>query len=241
MLGAVATWKVDVWRKLRNAKKSAYMRYLSSVDGKNFMVTNLIAEIANSYYELLALDNELDIVIQNIEIQSKALRIVKLQKEATRVTELAVKRFEAQLLSTSSLRYGIEQEIVVAENRINFLLGRYPQPILRNSGEFERVTLDTIQSGIPAQLLQNRPDIRQAELKLAAAKLDVKVAKARFYPVTWYFGGGWFLRLLILYFCLGHQNLFSMRPEWNRSTLGEQDGVEGNLYQCQCHPNTGRI
>ncbi len=182
MIGAVATWEIDVWRKLRNAKKSAYMRYLSSVDGKNFMVTNLIAEIANSYYELLALDNELDIVMKNIDIQSNALKIVKLQKDASRVTELAVKRFEAQLLKTSSLQYGIQQEIVEAENRINFLLGRYPQTVVRDSGEFNRVKLDVIEAGIPSQLLENRPDIRQAESNLAAAKLDVKVAKARFYP-----------------------------------------------------------
>ena len=184
MVGAYATWELDVWRKLRNAKKSAYTHYLSTVDGKNFMVTNLIAEIANSYYELLALDNQLRIVQQNIDIQSNALEIVKLQKEATRVTELAVRRFEAQVLDTRSLQYGIQQQIIETENRINFLVGRYPQPVLRDSEVFIGLMPDSIQSGIPAQLLENRPDVRQAELELEAAKLDVKVAKARFYPVV---------------------------------------------------------
>jgi len=184
MVGAYATWELDVWRKLRNAKKSAYTHYLSTVDGKNFMVTNLIAEIANSYYELLALDNQLRIVQQNIDIQSNALEIVKLQKEATRVTELAVRRFEAQVLDTRSLQYGIQQQIIETENRINFLVGRYPQPVSRDSEVFIGLMPDSIQSGIPAQLLENRPDVRQAELELEAAKLDVKVAKARFYPVV---------------------------------------------------------
>ncbi|UZR96624.1 TolC family protein [Chondrinema litorale] len=182
MIGAYATWEVDIWHKLRNAKKAAYTRYLSTVDGRNFMVTNLIAEIANSYYELLALDNQLRIVEQNIEIQNNAFKIVKLQKEAAKVTELAVRRFEAQVLSTRSLQFTIRQQIVETENRINFLLGRFPQPIERNSDSFISLVPDSIQSGLPAQLLANRPDIRQAELELEAAKIDVQVAKARFYP-----------------------------------------------------------
>ena len=182
MIGAFATWEVDIWRKLRNAKKSAYMDYLSSIEGKNFMVTNLIAEIANSYYELLALDNQLDIVKQNIEIQTNALKIVKLQKQSARVTELAVRRFEAQVFDTRSLQFEIQQKIIEAENKINFLVGRYPKPIPRDSDAFVRLSPNNIQVGIPAQLLDNRPDIKQAELELEAAKLDIKVAKANFYP-----------------------------------------------------------
>lgn len=177
-----ASWEIDIWKKLRNAKKAAVSRYLATVEGRNFLLTNLIAEVANSYYELLALDNQLAIVKQNIDIQNNALRIVKLQKEATRVTELAVRRFEAQVLNTQSLQYGIRQKITETENRINFLLGRYPQPIARSTQEMETLVPTVIQPGMPAQLMANRPDIRQAEQELAAARLDVKVAKARFYP-----------------------------------------------------------
>lgn len=182
MVGAFATWEADIWHKLRNAKKSANLRYLASIDGRNFMITNLISEVANSYYELLALDTQLNIIIQNIEIQNNALKIVKLQKEATRVTELAVKRFEAQVLNTRSRQFGIKQEIIETENRINYLLGRYPQPILRSSGNFEMMSPAPFVVGLPAQLLENRPDVRQAELNLTAAKIDVEVAKASFYP-----------------------------------------------------------
>ncbi len=182
LLAAYATWEVDIWHKLRNAKKAAVTRYLSSVEGRNFMVTNLIAEIADSYYELLALDNQLDIVKKNIDIQTNALKIVRIQKEATRVTELAVRRFEAQVLSTKSLQYGIQQKITETENRINFLLGRYPQHIQRDFHSFDNLPLADIKAGLPSQLLANRPDIRRSELDLAASKLDVKVAKAQFYP-----------------------------------------------------------
>lgn len=188
-LGAFASWEVDIWHKLRNARKSAATRYLASVEGKNFLVTNLIAEVANSYYELLALDNQLLIIRQNIEIQENALRIVKQEKENARVTELAVKRFEAQVLNTTSLQYRTQQRITETENRINFLLGRYPRPITRDDQAFNGLLPQTIQAGVPAQLLSNRPDIRQAEQRLIAAKLDVQIARANFYPTLSIDGG----------------------------------------------------
>lgn len=182
LLSANVSWQVDIWKKLRNAKKSAMLKYLATTEGKNFMVTNLIAEMAYSYYELLALDNQLEIVKQNIGIQSNALEIVKLEKQSARVTELAVRKFEAEVFHTKSLQYDIQQKIIETENRINFLAGRFPQPVQRSSKNFTELVPDTVQGGIPSQLLQNRPDIRQAELELQASKLDVKVARANFYP-----------------------------------------------------------
>jgi outer membrane protein, multidrug efflux system len=182
IIGAVFTWELDIWKKLRNGKKAAVARYLGSVEGKNFMVTNLIAEIANSYYELLALDNQLDNVRKNIAIQQNALSIIKQQKDAARVTQLAVNRFEAQFLNTQNLQFEIQQKIVETENRINFLTGRFPAPIQRDINLFNSTVFDSISAGIPVQLLQNRPDIRQAEQELIATKLDIKVAKASFFP-----------------------------------------------------------
>jgi NodT family efflux transporter outer membrane factor (OMF) lipoprotein len=181
-LGAFATWEVDIWHKLRTARKAAATRYLASMEGRNFMVTNLISELATSYYELLALDNQLAIVQQNIGIQSNALELVRLQKESARVTELAVKRFEAQVQHSRSLQFRLQQQIVETENRINYLAGRYPQPVARNAQAFNDLLPQAIQAGLPAQMLSNRPDVRQAEQNLAAAKLDVQVARANFYP-----------------------------------------------------------
>lgn len=180
--GLGVSWEVDIWKKLRNAKNSAMAKYLSSVEGKNFMVTHLISEIATNYYELIALDNQLEILKENIKIYQNSLEIVKLQKQAAKVTELAVRRFEAEMLKTQSRQYYIMQQITETENRINFLLGRFPQPVTRSSTSFSNLKPDTIYEGIPSQLLQNRPDIKQAELDLVASKLDVKAAKANFYP-----------------------------------------------------------
>ncbi len=182
MLGVAFTWELDIWKKLRNGKNAAVARYLASMEGKNFMVTNLISEIANSYYELIALDNQLDIIKRNIEIQESALNIVKQQKDAARVTQLAVNRFAAQLLNTRNLQFEIQQQIVETENKINFLTGRFPKPVVRNDASFGTTVFDSIAAGIPSQLLENRPDIRQAEQELIASKLDIKVAKASFFP-----------------------------------------------------------
>jgi multidrug efflux system outer membrane protein len=180
--GLHASWEIDIWKKLRNAKKAAVLRYLATREGRNFMVTNLIAEIANSYYELMALDNLLNIIEQNIEIQTNGFKVVKQQKDAAKTTQLAVNRFEAQLLNTKNLQYEIRQRIVETENRIHLLTGGFPKAIPRSSTAFNDIALDSIQAGVPSQLLTNRPDIRQAELELSAAKLDVNVARANFYP-----------------------------------------------------------
>jgi NodT family efflux transporter outer membrane factor (OMF) lipoprotein len=181
-LSAVAHWEVDIWKKLRNSKKAAVQRYLATTEGKNFVVTNLISEIANSYYELLAYDNQLDIVRKNIGLQTNALEIVKVQKDAARTTELAVQKFQAEVLVSKSMEFDIMQNIKEVENKINFLLGRFPQQIPRDKTTFATYFPQYAQIGIPSQLLANRPDIKQAELELSAAKLDVKVARAEFYP-----------------------------------------------------------
>jgi outer membrane protein, multidrug efflux system len=177
-----ASWEVDIWKKLRNAKKAAVYRYLSSNEGKNFLITQLIAEIADSYYEVMALDNQLEILRSNIDIQQNALSIVQLEKQAARVTELAVRKFEAEVLKNQSRQYDILQQIKVTENRINFLVGRFPQDVTRSSNGFSDMVIDSVSAGIPTQLLRLRPDIRQAEQDLIAAKLDVNVARAEFYP-----------------------------------------------------------
>ncbi len=180
--GLFSSWELDVWKKLRNATKVAAMEYMASIEGKNFLITNLVAEIANSYYELAALDNQLLNLEKNIQIQRNALEVTSQLQKYGRATSLAVKRFEAEVKKNESKQYVIKQQIVEVENRINFLLGRVPQPIQRASAGFMDTKLKMMQAGIPSQLLQNRPDIRKAELELAAADLNISVAKANFYP-----------------------------------------------------------
>jgi len=158
------------------------MEYMASQEGRNLLVTNLVAEIANSYYELIALDSQLSNLEQNIEIQKNALEIVKLLKESARTTSLAVKRFEAEVQKNQSEIYSLKQEIVETENKINFLVGRLPQPVKRSTTNFIEMQPKMVNAGLPSQILENRPDVRKAQLELDAAKLNIKVAKANFYP-----------------------------------------------------------
>ncbi len=181
-VGLQTTWEADIWGKLRNRKKAAQARFLVSQEGKHLVMTNLIAEVAVSYYQLLALDIELDIIGQNIAVQENALVIVQVQKEAAVANALAVQQFEAQLLNTRTLQRGILQQIIEAENRLNFLLGRFPQPLRRNKSAFLRGSQVGAQIGSPIELLQNRPDIRQAEFNLVATKADLRAVRTAFYP-----------------------------------------------------------
>jgi len=181
-LGFSFSWEIDIWSKLRNATKAAVLRYLSSKEGRNFAVTLLVGEIADSYYDLMALDAQLDVVKENIELQGHGLLAIRLQKEAAKVTELAVKRFEAEVLKNQGRQYVILQQIVEAETRLNFLVGRFPRHVDRSAQRYADLVPSVVHAGLPSQLLENRPDVKQAELELAAAELDVKVAKASFYP-----------------------------------------------------------
>lgn len=181
-VGLQATWEIDAWGKLKNRKKAAAARFLSSVEGRNVVLTNLVAEIATTWYELLGLDQNLKIIDETIVLQENAFAIVKVQKEAAAANDLAVKQFEAQLLNLRGARLQTLQQIAEAESKINLLSGRYPQPILRDTSFFSNTVPFSLKPGIPTALLQNRPDIKQAELELIASKADVMAAKAAFYP-----------------------------------------------------------
>ena len=119
---------------------------------------------------------------RTIELQEQSLKIATAKKDAGRDTALPVQRFQAEVRKNQSETQIVKQEIVETENKINLLINRYPQPVERTSQGFFDLNIHALSAGIPAQLLQNRADIRQAERELAAAGLDVKVARARFYP-----------------------------------------------------------
>lgn len=181
-LGFQSSWETDIWGKLKNTHKSAVAQFLSSVEGKNWTVTNMVSEVASGYYELLALDNELDIIKESIQLQDSALHVVNIQRQVGVVNELAVKQFEAQVLNSKKMEIDVRQKISEAENRLNFILGRYPQPIVRNKSAFSHIVPPQVKVGIPSNLLANRPDVKQAEYDLLSSKANVKIAKAAFYP-----------------------------------------------------------
>ncbi len=182
LMAAEVSWQVDIWHKLRNARDAAALRYLATAEGRNYVVTRLVAEVSENYYTLMALDNRLETLEQTIALQQESLRIAKAKKEAGRDTELAVQRFQAEVNKNQSETLIVKQEIIEVENKINFLLGRFPQPVERSSKGFLDLKLQALSAGLPSQMLRNRPDIRQAEHEMSAAGLEVEVARAEFYP-----------------------------------------------------------
>jgi outer membrane protein TolC len=179
-------WQLDIWRQLRNARDAAMLRYFSTAEGRNYFVTGLVAEVADNYYGLMALDKRLENIDNIIALQEQSLKTAQLLKAGARGTELGVQRFQAELNKNQSERMIVIQDMIQVENRINFLVGRYPQPVARKTGksieEYIDLNLHPLSIGVPSQLLLYRPDIRQSERELVATGIDVKVARADFFP-----------------------------------------------------------
>lgn len=189
LVAANLSWQLDIWNKLHNAQYAACLRYLGTRDGWNYVVTRMVSEVAENYYELLALDNQMATLDATIQLQEKSLETSKAMMEQARGNQLAVQRFQAEVRKNQSQKLIIQQQIVEAENRINFLLGRYPQPVQRSTVNYIDLNLQALNVGVPSDLLRNRSDVRQAERELRAAGLDIKVARANFYPALTLTGG----------------------------------------------------
>lgn len=177
-----SSWEIDLWGKLRSTKKAAKARLLASQSGKQLIQTTIISEVSQAYYELLAFDSELEIMEKNIRLQKAALDIVRVQKQAGKATDLAVLQFEAQLFSSQAQKNSIQQLIIASENYLNRLLNRLPQPVARNKSPQNQLLPDILSAGVPFQLLQNRPDVKEASLLLEAAGFDLKAAGKAFLP-----------------------------------------------------------
>ncbi|RYY29655.1 MAG: TolC family protein [Sphingobacteriaceae bacterium] len=181
-LGFRSSWEIDLWGKLRSRKQAAYNRFLASQSGYKMVITSLTSQIATAYYQLLALDNEQKIIDKNIILQTNALEIVKIQKLGGRATELAVQQFVAQLKRTQGLAYQVSQQITETENQLNFLTGKFGQPVTRDTSISTLKLPQLLAAGLPSQLLLNRPDIREAEFELAAFNADIRAVRATYFP-----------------------------------------------------------
>jgi len=181
-LGFRSSWELDIWSKLRSNKKANTARLFASQEVKNAVTTEIVTQIALLYYQLLALDMASEVIQKNIELQDKALKVMIIQKEAGKATELAVQQSSALLLRTKSLEFILKAQIIQLENQINFLLGRFPQEVKRAKDFQTRNLLVYGNLGVPSRMLRERPDIRQAEWELQAAQADLRVSQASFLP-----------------------------------------------------------
>ncbi|HIB37051.1 efflux transporter outer membrane subunit [Mesonia sp.] len=180
-ISADLSWEADIWGKIRSQKRAYEASYLQSVAAHQAVKTTLISNIASTYYQLLSLDEQREVTERTIENREKSLETNKALKEAGNITEVGVKQTEAQLYTAQALLVDINNQIRLLENTMSILLGKEPQDV--NRSVLADQTIETeLKTGVPAQLLRNRPDVIQAEYGLVNAFEMTNVARANFYP-----------------------------------------------------------
>jgi multidrug efflux system outer membrane protein len=188
------SWEADIWGKLSSAKRSALNAYLQTDAAKRAIQTQLIADIANTYYRLLALDQQLEITQLTLRKRIQSVETLKALKQGAVVTGAAVVQSEANRYDAEVSIPDLKLNIRQTENALSLLLGKAPGAIYRNK-LVDQQPFDDIKAGLPAQLLQNRPDVQAAEFALRSAFEDVKVARTFFYPALTITASGGFSNL----------------------------------------------
>lgn len=181
-LGVGMSWEIDVWGKIRRQREAAQATLLQSYEGQRAVQTGLVAAIASSYFNLLMLDNQLAIAKRNVELSDTIVQMIRLQKTAGEVTELAVQQAISQKQTAALLVPQLEQGIGIQENAIRILTGELPAPISRTSQLHDFKVADSLPTGIPAAMVSRRPDVRAAEMGLVAANARVGAAQGNMYP-----------------------------------------------------------
>ena len=176
-----ASWSIDLFGNLLNAKRNAQMQLLAMKDYQLVVQTGLVSNIANLYYTLMMLDKQLEIVNSMADLTKETLRIMRLQKDMGRVNETGVQSAEANYYSVLAQASDIKRQIREMENSMSLLLGQPAQTITR--GTLDSQSLPTeFSTGVALQMLSNRPDVHYAEMNLAACFYDTNRARSQFYP-----------------------------------------------------------
>ena len=185
---ASTSWEIDVWGKLASSKRAAYYRLLQSEAGQKAIETQIVAQIADYYYQLLVLDQQVKIIEQTIANRKEDVTVMQKLKESNVVTGAAVVQSEASYYEVEAALPSVKRLVREVENALNVLLGKPVGTIDRTALEIQELPIEP-RIGIPVNLLQHRPDVMAAEFELAAYFEDVHVAKRAFYPALTLTGG----------------------------------------------------
>ncbi len=176
------SWEADIWGRLRNQKEATLAQYLQTYEAAKAVQTQLVADIAQGYYNLLMLDKQLEISRKNFLITDTFVVATQLLKDAGLSTALAVEAAAAQRQATSLIILQIEESVALQENALQVLTGQLPGTIKRNSGLNDFVFATDLSSGLPASIVSRRPDVRSNEMALVAANAQIGIAQANMYP-----------------------------------------------------------
>jgi len=180
-LSGSLSWEADIWGKIRSNKRAGEASYLQTVAAHKAVKTELISAIASTYYQLLALDEQLEITERTIATRDSSVYTIKALKDAGQVTQVAVDQNIAQFNNAKALQVDLEMAIFKMENTLSILLGKGPQQFERSTLDLQNIDAD-IRLGVPATLLRNRPDVMAAEYGLIQAFELANVARSNYYP-----------------------------------------------------------
>lgn len=181
-LKGVISWELDLWGKLRWARDASLAEFVGSIESRRALQMSLVAQVAQAYFELVALDNELAIVQQTLEARRESLHLVRLRYEGGLISEIPFRQAQVELAKTETLVPDLERKITLKENELSFLTGEYPHSIRRTPITVDIVLPENLPVGLPSTLLERRPDVRQAEQDLIAANAAVGVAFTSLFP-----------------------------------------------------------
>lgn len=184
-----ASWNIDLFGNLLNAKRSAQMQLIATKDYQQAVQTGIVSNVANMYYTLMMLDKQLEIVDNMSVLMKDTWNIMKLQKEYRGANETAVQSAEANYYSLLSQASDLKRQIRELENSLSLLLGQPAQTIARGTLESQSLP-SNLSTGVSVAMLNNRPDVHAAEMNLAACFYDVQTARSRFYPNITISGSG---------------------------------------------------
>lgn len=193
-LAANLSWEADIWGKIRSNKRAANAQYLQTVTANQAVKTQVITTIASLYFQLLAMDAQLEITEQTLINRDQSIETIQALKEAGQVNEVAVKQTEAQKYAVELIIEDLKYNIGIIENTMSILLGEAPHAIERSTFEVQELNPE-INVGVPAMLLSKRPDVIAAEYNLVSTFELVNVSRSNFYPSLTITGTGGFQSL----------------------------------------------
>ena len=176
-----AAWEIDVFGRLRNLTDAARSDLLASEEGRRFAVLSLISAVAGGYITLRTLDSQLDIARRTLISREDSLRIFEARHRRGAISEIELSQAQSEYATALATIPRLEQQQAQAENALTVVLGRNPGPIPR-ARTIEELVLPTVPAGVPSEVLERRPDLRQAELNLIAANTRIGAAKALYFP-----------------------------------------------------------
>jgi multidrug efflux system outer membrane protein len=179
---AQASWEIDLWGRIRRLNESARAQFVASEEARRDVTISLIAQVAQDYFQLLALDNQFEIARQSTNSFGESLNLFNQRLHGGVASKLETSSAEALMDSAAATIPELEQQIAMQENQLSVLLGQNTGAILRGNTPLEKLMPPEVPAGLPSALLERRPDLREAAQQLRSANAQVGVAKANFFP-----------------------------------------------------------